>query len=82
MAVILWSAEAERFLLQLPGDEAESILAATERMATGGRGFVRNMLDKAGTRALYVGHYTVLFVVDDASVVRVLRVRRRHMRVK
>lgn len=52
MALVLWSTEADRFLLQLPVDEAQAILDATERMSLRGRGFVRDMLDGEGTKAL------------------------------
>lgn len=77
MARVVWSDEAERFLLAAPVRDAEEILDAVERMSLAGRGFVRNMLDGAGTLGLYVGRYVVLFVIDGAGVIQVRRVRAR-----
>jgi hypothetical protein len=77
MAQVVWSAEAELFLFSAPLVDAEEILDSVERMAATGRGFVRNMLDGAGTLALYVGRYVVLFVVDDAGTIQVRKVRLR-----
>jgi hypothetical protein len=71
MARIVWSDEAERVLIQIPPNEAEAILDATEQVAATGRGFVRNMLDGFGTLGLYVGGYVVLFLVDDDGDLRV-----------
>lgn len=74
---IVWSDEAEMFLLAAPVNEGEEILAAVEEMAATGRGFVRQMLDGAGTLGLYVGMYVVLFVVRDEDVIEIRRVRKR-----
>lgn len=73
---IEWSSEAEATLLTMPPSDAETVFDAVELTALTGRGFVRDMLDGAGTHALYVGNY-IAFFVRDAKVVRVLRVRAR-----
>jgi hypothetical protein len=77
MARVVWSDEAELFLLSAPIRDAEEILDAVERMASSGRGFVRNMLDGAGTLCLYVGRHIVLFVIDEEGTIQVRRVRAR-----
>jgi hypothetical protein len=77
MARVVWSDEAERFLLGAPVDEAEEILAAVERMAGTGHGFVRQMVDAEGTLGLYVRGCVVLFLVHDDGGIEIRRVRRR-----
>jgi hypothetical protein len=75
--VVVWSDEAERFLLSLPGADAEKILRAVEQMAATGRGFIRDMLDGAGTWGLNLDRYVALFVIDGQGALQVRRVRAR-----
>lgn len=77
MTEVIWTADAERFLLELDIATAERILEAVERMARTGRGFVRDMLDGRGTRGLYVGEFVVLFVIAGSEVVRIQSVQSR-----
>ena len=80
MTAVVWSAEAEIELLQLPVGGARALLDALDELASEGRGFVRDMLDERGTRALYVPDYVAFFRLDAAENIHVLRVRQ--MRVE
>ena len=77
---IVWTVVAEQLLLTLEPSDAEAILVAAEHYAETGRGFARELLDGHGTRGLYVSSYVVLFIVDEPSTIRVLRIRKRPMR--
>ena len=70
---VLWSEDAELFLLSVPPADADRIIDAMVLLAETGRGFVRRMLGSPELR-LYIEGYVVTFEVD-AGVAFVLRIR-------
>ena len=77
MARVVWSTDAESFLLTASPTDAERIFNAVEEMSTAHRGFVRNMLDGEGTLGLYVSEFIVLFTVDEEGTIRIDQIRER-----
>ncbi|MBX3191458.1 MAG: hypothetical protein KF819_30970 [Labilithrix sp.] len=59
---------------------AERIFAAVEEMSTARRGFVRRMLDGAGTLGLYLPAHVVLFHLDAEGTIHVDMIRDRDTR--